>query len=120
VNLNKIADEILANPGGGTVRLTGGRLPTSGYFVGNGQQGLVCPVGMALRPVVLSALIHLSTLPEEPRFVGWWTDGGRFYIEPSDWTSNYNHAVQMASERGELAIFDVARQADIRMDQPAA
>jgi hypothetical protein len=122
VNLNKIVDEILANPSGGTVRLTGSSNPTpdTGYFVGNGRQGLVCPAGMVSRAIVLGALSHLSALPEEPRFVGWWTDGDRFYVEPSDWTANYNHAVQMASERGELAFFDVARQADIRMDQPAA
>lgn len=122
MNLNKITSEILAAPGGGTVRMSGSDipLPDHGYYVGNGLQGMVCPVGMVSRPVVLSALIWLSALPEEPRFVGWWTDGDRFYIEPSDWTANYNHAVQMASERGELAFFDIKRQADIRMEQPAA
>lgn len=122
LDLNKIADEILANPSGGTVRLsaTGNPTPDTGYFVGNGLQGLTCPAGMVSRAVVLGALVWLHTLPEGPRFIGWWTDGDRFYIEPSDWTSNYNHAVQLASERGELAFFDVARQADIRMDQPAA
>jgi hypothetical protein len=117
VNLSKIVDEILANPSGGTIRLTGGELPTSGYYVGNGRRGLVCPAGMVSRSIVLGAVIHLHI---DARFIGWWTDGDRFYVEPSDWTANYNHAVQMAAERGELAFFDVARQADIRMDQPAA
>lgn len=119
MDLNKIADKILANPGGGTVRISSSDipLPDSGYYVGDGRRGLVCPASMMSRLVVLGALTHLHT---DARFVGWWTDGDRFYIEPSDWTSNYNHAVQMAAERGELAFFDIARQADIRMDRPAA
>lgn len=119
MDLNKITSEILASPEGGTVRLsgTGNPLPDTGYFVGNGAQGLVCPTGMVSRPVVLGALIYLSI--QLPRFVGWWTDGDRFYLEPSTWTPNYNHALQMATERGELAFFDIARQADIRV-QPDA
>lgn len=119
MNLNKIVDKILVSPEGGTVRVSAETdwLPESGYFVGNGTRGLVCPAGMVSRSVVLGAVVHLHT---DARFIGWWTDGDRFYIEPSDWTANYNHAVQMASERGELAFFDVARQADIRMDRPAA
>lgn len=119
MDLNKIVDKILVSPEGGTVRVSSQDipLPESGYFVGNGGQGLVCPTGMVSRSVVLGAVVHLHS---DARFIGWWTDGDRFYIEPSDWTSNYNHAVQMASERGELAFFDIARQADIRMEQPAA
>lgn len=114
MDLNKIASEILASPEGGTVRVsgTGNPLPDTGYFVGNGAQGLVCPTEMVSRAIILGAVVHLHTTA---RFIGWWTDGDRFYIEPSDWTRNYNHAVQMATERGELAFFDIARQADIRV-----
>lgn len=119
MDLNKIATDILDTPMGGTVRISSSDvpLPSSGYYVGDGRRGLVCPLGMVSRLLVLGALTHLHT---DARFVGWWTNGDRFYIEPSDWTSNYNHAVQMAEERGELAFFDIARQADIRLDQPAA
>lgn len=119
MDLNKIASEILASPAGGTVRMSGSDipLPDHGYYVGNGRKGMVCPVGMMSHTVVLGALIHLRAYS---RFVGWWTDGDRFYIEPSDWTSNYNHAAHLAEERGELAFFDIKRQADIRVNQPAA
>lgn len=117
--LDKIVDKILANPGGGTARVSADidRLPESGYFIGNGPQGIVCPTSMATRAVVLGAVVYLHT---NARFIGWWTDGDRFYIEPSDWSASEVEALALARERGELAVFDIARQADIRLDDSAA
>ena len=114
LDLNKIADKILVSPEGGTVRVsgTGNPPPDTGYFVGNGRRGLVCPVGMVSRAIVLGAVVHLHT---DARFIGWWTDGDRFYIEPSDWMPSEIEALALARERGELAFFDVERQADIRL-----
>jgi len=114
VNLNEIATKILASPDGGTVRMSARDipLPESGYFVGHGHRGLVCPVDMASRAVVLGALVHLYP---DTRFIGWWTDGGRFYIEPSDWLASETEALALARERGELAFFDIASQADVRL-----
>lgn len=116
--LDKIVAKILVSPGGGTVRVSDriDRLPESGYFVGDGRKGLVCPAGMASRSVVLGAVVHLHAAA---RFIGWWTDGDRFYIEPSDWVPSEVEALALARERGELAFFDVARQADIRVQQAA-
>lgn len=116
--IDNIVAKILVSPEGGTARVSDqhDRLPESGYFVGNGPQGLVCPAGMMSRPIVLGAVVHLHTTA---RFVGWWTDGDRFYIEPSDWVASEVEALALARERGELAFYDIARQADIRVS-PAA
>ena len=116
--IDNIVAKILASPEGGTVRVSDqlDRLPESGYFVGNGTQGLVCPTEMVSRAIILGAVVHLHT---DARFIGWWTDGDRFYLEPSDWVASEVEALALARERGELAIFDIARQADIRV-QPDA
>lgn len=116
--IDNIVTKILASPEGGTVRVSDqhDRLPESGYFVGNGTQGLVCPAGMMSRAIVLGAVIHLHTTA---RFIGWWTDGDRFYIEPSDWEPSEVEALTLARQRGELAFYDIARQADVRVS-PAA
>lgn len=114
MNLNNITTKILAALDGGTVRLSapGNPLPESGYFVGDGRRGLVCPVGMVCRSVVLGALAHLHP---DARYIGWWTDGDRFYIEPSDWVASEVEALSLARERGELAFFDIAGRADVRL-----
>lgn len=116
--IDNIVAKILVSPEGGTARVSDqhDRLPESGYFVGNGPQGLVCPAGMMSRSIVLGAVVHLHTTA---RFVGWWTDDDRFYIEPSDWVASEVEALALARERGELAFYDIARQADIRVS-PAA
>lgn len=115
MDLNEIVSKILASPERGTARVsgTGNPPPDTGYLVGNSERGLVCPTGMMSRLVLLGAVIHLHT---DARFIGWRTDGDRFRIEPSDWTSNHSHAFRMALERGEPTFFDVARQADVRVD----
>lgn len=121
ITMHEIVSKIMTDLSGGTVRLDGGEVPATGYMVGHGRQGLSLPATMVTRALVWEVVAYLTDT-RGVRYLGWWVDqeSNRFFLEPSDWTANYNHAVQMASEREELAFYDIARGADIRMDQPAA
>lgn len=116
----KIVDKITENLSGGTVRFDGGEVPATGYMVGHGEWGVSAPAMTATRTLISEVVTYLTdTL--RVRYIGWWTDPetGRFFLEPSDWTADYNHAVALGAERGELAFFDIASGQDVRLDHAA-
>ena len=113
-----IVAKILAAPSGGTASLVGLVLPTTGYWVGHGKLGFTAPAPAVTRPFLLDALQYIRSI-RGVGHVGWWTDAGRFYIEPSTWHVDYRLAYAQAEERGELAFFDIGRGQDVRLRRAA-
>lgn len=105
---------ILANRDGGTIALNGSELPTTGYFVGGITSALV--YGPQDGPEdVIEFVRYLDNLGAE--YVGWWTDQetGALWIDGSDHFAQQWFAEGIARDRGEIAIYDIANQAEIRL-----
>lgn len=52
----------------------------------------------------------------QPRqFVGLWTDDGRLYVDTSVHVASRAEAVQLAQDNHQLALWDIAAQAEVRM-----
>lgn len=115
MDIEKIVEQIIAEPDGGTVDLRRRPLPTGGYWVGHGAMGLRIPSASVTPEVVRSVIEWILSLPEPPRYIGWWTDGGRLYIEPSTWCAGFNQASDLAGARKELAFYDIRMREDIRV-----
>lgn len=78
---------------GGTIRLTNDLpLPTSGYYVGGGTR-------------------------KGADYMGWWVDSdtGLTHLDWVNWYSDRSSAVSIGETRGEIAIFDVANDCEIRL-----
>ena len=111
-----ITSEILYTPEGGTVSLTSAEVPGTGYFVG----GLTNPlVHDRMRDGHVEITRFVETVQRErlAPYLGWWTDGetGLLWVDGSDWFADREDAVAAGNERGEIAIYDVANQAEIRL-----
>jgi hypothetical protein len=54
----------------------------------------------------------------DAEYFGVWTDteGGTIYVDAVDWTPSRGNALAMARKRGELAVWDIARCAEVRTD----
>jgi hypothetical protein len=114
--MEEIIHRITSDLSGGSVRTDGGEMPVAGYMVGHGRRGLSAPAAMVTGSMIRAAVQWLLEQGEES-YLGWWTDPAtdRFYIEPSTWTANHNHAEALASERGEIAFYDVRMREDITL-----
>lgn len=115
MDIETIVERITAAPDGGTVSLRGFPLPTDGYWVGHGALGLRTPSTSVTPEVIRSAVEWLLTLPEPPHHIGWWTDEGRLYVEPTTWCVGFTEAHDLAWKRKELAFYDIRMQQDIRL-----
>lgn len=113
---DSIISQILANPVGGTVDLTGGPLPTTGYFVGGAAGDAI-----VFDPKVAGALDcdrlarFLRWAPSE--FIGWWTDEvtGLVWIDCSDWYGNRRVARGVTTKRSEIAFWDIGNSVEVRV-----
>ncbi|HKZ21138.1 MAG TPA: hypothetical protein VJQ57_13640 [Acidimicrobiia bacterium] len=107
---------ILANREGGTLKLDGLPLPEVGYFVGGLIPALVVPHDESAESEIEDFLLDAGTAPGVD-FLGWWTDSedGRLWVDGSDWHLLRTDALRVAAERGEIAIYDIAGQAEIRV-----
>lgn len=113
-----IVANILANRDGGTYSLVGQPLPSKGFWVGNGRCGFTLPVQSATRPLLLDMIQYVRSIAGATH-VGWWTDNGRLYVEPTEWYTSPCEAEKVARKRGELAFFDIAAGRDVRLDVAA-
>jgi len=115
-------EQIMANPSGGTVSLTGEDLPTTGYFVG----GVVAPLVLepsdppAKRREMLDGFIdYLNGPTVEAAYLGWWTDEetGRVWVDGTSHHRDLDVAVEIGLRRHEIAIFDIERDREVRLAQ---
>lgn len=106
-----VVNTIIDNPEGGTFRLSGEALPTTGYFVGGRVSALIIegdPRGY--REEIEFFVEYLSTLGAD--YVGWWLDEdtGKIWVDCSDWFRDYETAERICRGRGEIAFYDIERQ----------
>lgn len=100
-------------PPGGTVALNGLPLPTAGYFVGGASEELVYPSFVEFNGREAARFVQSATAP----YVGWWVDEetGKIHIDAVDWFQEESAAVAVGRVRGEIAIWDVANEREIRI-----
>lgn len=105
-SIRETAEQIIANPEGGTAHLVRSLLPTDGYFVGGAGTGLVFAKGATPDRYMLIQLMLRAT----SEYVGWWTDpeSGRLYVDGATWVGSRSEANRMCVERGELAFYSIA------------
>lgn len=122
----KLYRDTLAN-GGSTVELATLKVPgkTNGYFVGGAvdYKGVRIPEVTFTREEFtqhklgyLMGQMYVNRLTTEeyrlgikPKgFMGTWMNEGVIYVDAVDWFETLEEAVRVGTERGELAIYDVA------------
>lgn len=115
-----LVNQILSTPDGGTVRMDGRPLPTSGYFVGGAGRALEIElkdsaVGAAFAQDLIRDFLNGITL-DQVMYVGWWTDSetGKLWLDTTTWTASYNQAEQWCTDREEIAFWDIARAREFR------
>lgn len=129
---NVARDVILAliAAGGATIDPRTLESPTAGYVVSltgaevRFDRGIVPPVGAptaALAALIESWLMHVAypLIAAGPgRFVGAWLDSttGHLYLDVSEVFDNPTDAVNAAHTRKQLAIWNIAGAAEIRLD----
>jgi hypothetical protein len=114
-----IAEQIIANPEGGTVSLTGNPVPESGYFVGGMVSPLILPTPIEFTP---DAAFEIETFVNYlldrvgADYLGWWTDEetGKLWVDATSWHADYDEAERLCRERGEIAFWSIADQREFR------
>lgn len=116
----ELVQQILSNSEGGTVRMDGRPLPTTGYFVGGAGRALEIDmsdgaIGAASAIDRITDYLKGVTL-DRVMYVGWWTDSetGKLWLDTTTWTANYNQAEQWCTDRDEIAFWDIARAREFR------
>lgn len=89
---------------GVTADSLGFELPHYGYYVGGQSPTLVMPTGTVTPDDVAG---FVSTHPET-RYFGMWEDDGKIYVDAVDLIYSGQRAMELARERGELAVFDIS------------
>lgn len=91
-----------------TVRLDGENLPQTGYYVG----GVTAPLVDASDRSDVREFISQSTCD----YVGAWKDtDGSTYVDDVTWVERFLDALHLATERAEIAFYDIANSRDIRV-----
>ena len=111
-----IFQAIKDSPEGGTVGLDGRPVPQYGFFVGGHGDPAVFSAGTEFTPDLerqISDWIRKSNAP----YVGWWTDseGGKLYLDGSDYIESEFTAIQIGELRKEIAIWDIGREQELRL-----
>jgi hypothetical protein len=115
-----LVNQILSTPDGGTIRMDGRPLPTTGYFVGGAGRALSFEladgaVGAAFAQDRITEFLNGITF-DHAMYVGWWTDTetGKLWLDTTTWTANYNQAEEWCWGREEIAFWDIARAREFR------
>lgn len=98
----------------GTVAYGGSDLPTTGYFVGGLYKSLILEDASAVRLHEVASFVTNSPAVD---YYGVWTDqeDGAVYIDGVNHYESLEEALLWASEREEIAIWDIARGEEIRL-----
>ena len=103
--------ENIAVHGGTTVSTRGEELPQDGYFVSLYGFEQTVPMDENLTSN-LAAYVeeYRHHLAHPGRYLGAWVEDGRVVLDVSDWWQYRDTARRAGFERGQRAVFDIARQ----------
>lgn len=96
--------------GGATVSVVTGHSPTWGYIVGDGRHERIVKVGEESLLGALHQYVNdnRASLAWQGNYLGaWLDDDGALYLDVSEWVTDREKALDLAEERGELAVYDV-------------
>lgn len=119
--MNRITKEILATPSGGTIPLSAGPLPSTGYFVGGVVSALIIEPENDTPEEQVEALDHFVEYVSGPRvaadYLGWWTDEetGKLWVDATSWHPTEYEAGLFGRGRREIAIYDIAKERELRL-----
>ena len=101
------------SPAGGTVSLANLPLPTTGYFVGGAVPELVFESFVTVNGPKIVEFVESAP----SRYVEWWvdTETGRVHVDAVNWYQEEFAAGAIARARGELAVWDIARNRELRL-----
>lgn len=96
----------------GTVRVDGGPLPTTGYYVGGSVPSLVIRDKSDLRMEDVRTFVAAHSFI----YYGVWTDTdtGAVYVDAVDHVLSEREAVKLGVSRAELAVWDIENVREIR------
>lgn len=114
-----IIEQIISDPSGGTASLRGLELPSTGYFVGGLVSPLIVEDGSSVTSLRadLETFVSYLTDSTDAEYVGWWTDEetGRLWVDATSHHYSEYYAARYGRERREIAIFDIARERELRL-----
>ena len=106
----------VARDGGATIDLASPTLrdaaKTTGYFVGGATTCITFDAGSDVRQYQY-ALGYVYARMNGTGYFGVWESEGLVYAEGSDWFASVDEALSAARIRGQIAIWDVSRSAEI-------
>lgn len=88
--------------------------PSSGYFAS--KNGIQIPEDNFGPEVLSRALETLELTPGE--YLGTWVSNGQVSIDPARWFEDLDTALAFGKQNGQQAIWDVANQRDIPVEEP--
>lgn len=107
--VDSMFDKIANGTSGGTFSLDGRPVPDSGYFVGGAVPSLI-------NPTRAQVIDFVETAGSD--YVGFWEDSETLalYIDAVDHTESEPFARRLSILRGEIAYWDAAKGAEVRVD----
>jgi hypothetical protein len=116
IERGNLRDAILASPEGGTlVRYMDGLAPwvpseSARFAVGDGRIGARVPADdLAGLEEACAQVLAADGFDA----VGWWSHDGVVYVDPVTLAGSREHALRLARERGELAVWDGVEGAEV-------
>jgi len=111
-SLTTRVSELLSQPEGHTVPLSGSPMPYEGFYVGGSVPSLVTDT----LPSEDDVHAYVDTFPYA-EYAGIWTDSetGKVYVDIVDHYNSAAVATHVARTRGELAVWDISGQQEVRV-----
>ncbi len=112
-----VMDKITESPKGGSVNTVfPDYTPTEGYMVGGKSWSMVVSKNQVDTVNILSyVLAHTSLMFKGAAdvYLGWWEHQGKVHIDISDHLGTLKSALEVARERGKLAVWDIAGNMEV-------
>ena len=115
-----VAGRLFENRDAGYSCRPDGTIPVDGYMVGVPRFGAVIPTSVVTSEEVLRLIEAYVTklwgiACRDGLYFGIWKDEGKIYLDMSERCNSRTFAVGVAQQRGEIAIYDVAGEREIRV-----
>ena len=113
VATNLVIRSALLEESGATVSRYGNGTPTDGYYVGGAIKTLVVDSRSVIDFPTVREFIGRADTP----YVGFWVDSetDKIHFDLVDWYRSERDALHLARVRGELAVWDIANETEVRL-----